>query len=185
MRDAKGSVFKIVSLSLFLAVWLAALLGVLRCGPYLGDLGHSVCGPWGCGPPTEALIVFHGFWLVLLGGAALLAVAFWKPSTLSVVGASLFFLGFGVAIAIAGWELEHLTARTRPLAFQRIGFVFVTMVDVPLFQTTLVGALFWLAGRTKRGRASRRSAENEANTAPLAPEAIANKPDETSEFTTS
>ena len=69
-----------------LLIWIAALYGVLQAGPYLGDLGYGICGPWGCGPTLDALTVYHGFWLVLIGGLTTAAIQFCSAATLRGAG---------------------------------------------------------------------------------------------------
>src|SRR6202034_2817596 len=34
---------------------------------------HTVCGPWGCGPPLPVLLACHTFWMVLLAPPAVVA----------------------------------------------------------------------------------------------------------------
>ena len=46
--------------------WGGACLAVLQPARWPDLFGeHSVCGPWGCGPPMSALVAVHGFWLVV------------------------------------------------------------------------------------------------------------------------
>ncbi|MEM9353961.1 MAG: hypothetical protein AAGA92_13185 [Planctomycetota bacterium] len=46
---------------LLLVAWGASLYGVLQMHYLHTGFGHSVCGPWGCGPSGEALVGYHGF----------------------------------------------------------------------------------------------------------------------------
>ena len=52
----------------YCCVYGVGAFGALQLGRL--ELGHSICGPWGCGPPTEALLAMHCFWLVSLLVAA-------------------------------------------------------------------------------------------------------------------
>ncbi|MBP86470.1 MAG: hypothetical protein CMJ64_07120 [Planctomycetaceae bacterium] len=89
-----------------LSAWAAALFGVLQIGLALGHGvdEHSFCGPWGCGPPTSALIGWHGFWLLLAGPLVGLAMYAWSARRLRNVGIALFATGFAVLIGVGIWE---------------------------------------------------------------------------------
>ena len=70
------------SVSALVAVWGVSLLGVLQIQHLPLDAGHSVCGPWGCGPPLPPLIAYHGFWIVLLSLPTVLGCRGLAPSAL-------------------------------------------------------------------------------------------------------
>ena len=71
-----------------LLVWGAALFGILQIGLASGSglHEHSICGPWGCGPPTSALLGWHGFWLLLAGPLVGIAIYAWPARRLRNLG---------------------------------------------------------------------------------------------------
>lgn len=140
-----------------LLIWIAALYGVLQAGPHLGDLGHGICGPWGCGPSLEALLVYHGFWLVLIGGLTTLAVQSCSAATLHVAGRTLTVVGLCGLLGLTVWELAHMTDTMRQYAVQRCLFAVATQVDVPIMPTTLAGIACWIASHRKNAAHRRKS----------------------------
>jgi len=111
----------------------------------LEDLfGHSICGPWGCGPPISALIGYHGFWLLLM-----VLPAWWlkqqlASATLQRLGTSLLLVamvGIVLLLVIDGWQTWQRTAM-RPYLVQRSMFRLATFIDFPLVQLGLIG--LWL-----------------------------------------
>ena len=140
-----------------LLIWIATLYGVLQAGPYLGDLGHGICGPWGCGPPLEALTVYHGFWLVLIGGLTTAAIWFCSAAKLHVAGRTLIVVGLCGLLGLTAWELTHMTDTMRSYAVQRCLFALATQVDVPIVPATLAGIACWIAGHRKNAARRRES----------------------------
>lgn len=131
------------TVGLIAAAWGGAIMLVLQLHQLPGDFGHSVCGPWGCGPPLQALVAMHGFWLVLLSLPVGLCCRFVTPRWL--MGISLLAVVLGVA-GIAGvvvWEAEHWLPQANELQreyfLQRCLFAVGTMTDVPLVQVVLAG----------------------------------------------
>ena len=49
-----------------MTLWSGLLFGSLSVANLPGDWGHGICGPWGCGPPMQALVACHFAWLVVL-----------------------------------------------------------------------------------------------------------------------
>jgi hypothetical protein len=131
--------------------WVAALYGSL-C---LHDLNlhlatHGICGPWGCGPPTEALLGMHAFWLVLLVPVGVVAGK-WLPVTL-VRPMGILFLGLGCigAVGYVGWDAWSFCQASQSTAFvvQRALFTVATTVDIPFVQVAVAGgAVIWFARR--------------------------------------
>ena len=132
-----------------LLIWIAALYGVLRAGPYLGNLGHGFCGPWGCGPPLEALLVYHGFWLVLIGGLTTAAIRFCSAATLDVAGRTLTVVSLCGLLGLMAWELTYMSDTIRPYAVQRCLFAVATLVDIPIVPAALAGIACWFASHRK------------------------------------
>ena len=145
------------SVSALAAVWGALLLGVLQIQYVPLDAGHSVCGPWGCGPPVPPLIAYHGFWIVLLSLPTVLGCRCLSPSALQNTGWGLVAVGLSGLLIVGLWELipslPHWLPRIRDLApkyyMQRYLLSLVTLVDVPIVPLTLSGLGCLLIARTK------------------------------------
>lgn len=160
-------------LSLML-VWVVALFGVLRIHHVSGTLTHSFCGVWGCGPPTEALISYHGFWFVLMlppviGGIWYLPVEWLKTS-----GLVLFAIGALGVTAILSWAAYDWLANAadfqKQFVVNRCVLVLVSLIDLPVMQLGLYGAVLFVAGRFRGLRKPRKSS-------PLANERTATQED--------
>jgi len=119
---------------------------------------HSICGPWGCGPPVSALLSVHLGW-----AAILLPPVFYLPRRLGAYASHSRKLG-GVLLAVAitgilamvAWQLATWYPASdpsvRPYFWNRCGFVIVTAVDWPLAQLTIAGAWLLLTGPAVNGR---------------------------------
>ncbi|QDU64783.1 hypothetical protein Pan216_56750 [Planctomycetes bacterium Pan216] len=134
------------------ALWGMLLYGTLR----LADLptatwDHSICGPWGCGPPLSALLACHGFWIVLMAPVVVWAIRSWSRPTLWRVGTALLAGGSLGLAAIAVDDTTHwlpaVSVAQRAYLPQRFLFRVATLVDAPLVELLLAGALLLLAAR--------------------------------------
>jgi hypothetical protein len=106
---------------------------------------HGVCGPWGCGPPLEALIACHGAWLVCIMPATWFGLQRLTAKQLFQLGRILTSLGLITILAIGLYErlfwLPQANEFTRKFFLQRWAFSIVTMTDVPLITVTLSGMI--------------------------------------------
>ncbi len=138
------------------AVWAAALYGALQIHLASGWFSHTICGPWGCGPPVEALLSYHGFWFVLLFPAAIISGRRLPPDQAARWGAVLASAAvLGLAILIATDAVRWLSTTHDDAAYQylvqRCFFRLVTFVDFPLMQLAVLGAYCnWLGRRRMR-----------------------------------
>ena len=128
-------------------VWGGLLLAVLSTYEAQGFAEHSVCGPWGCGPPTNTLVAIHGAWAIVL----------WPPlfylpwrlhlsrKTIKIASTVLMTVGLMGMLGIATWQwtvwLPNASAWARDYIWQRCGFVIVTASDWPLLQLFFAGGL--------------------------------------------
>lgn len=123
-----------------ISVWLVLQLQYLS-----SDSLHSICGPWGCGPPLPVLVACHGFWLVILGPPLLAGRCLWKPRRQLMVGITLALLGLLTLAGFGIWEATHWLQQVsefqRHYFLQRWMFVVGTLVDVPIVETTLCGGV--------------------------------------------
>ncbi len=140
-----------------ISIWAASLIAALSISRLPGEWGHGVCGPWGCGPPLQALVACHLAWLIALGLPTLWVVRSHRVSVhrLRRIGGILLVLGVvGIAAitvyqrmawwpAVSDWHHQFF--------WQRCGFVLVTSVDLPLLQLMILGAVLLGVRPTTRG----------------------------------
>lgn len=141
-------------LSLFLLGWGAATYGILSIQQWNVSWAHSICGPWGCGPTAQSLLAYHGFWLSLLGGGAVLLGIKAPASALRTTGYCLLTVGILLLAAIGAcdmwtWLPQTTTAHSRYL-WQRYLFSVATQSDIPGVQCILVGIGLAAVSRFRR-----------------------------------
>jgi len=133
---------------LALVVWAACLTGTLALAELPIGSTHGICGPWGCGPPTQALLACHLAWLVVLVPPAVLLTSSQVSSHPLVQTAGLLLIGSAVVILLAILTYQRVTWWSqaiewqRPYFWQRYGFSIAIAVDFPILQAMLVG--IWL-----------------------------------------
>jgi len=139
---------------LWIGGWALASHAVLACGFLPVDLGHGLCGPWGCAPPLQALAAMHAFWAVTLVPLTAWALPLLSPRNLRVVGAFVVGLGLGVLGIVVVRELVVWLPSVPPefqrYFPQRLLFVVATTSDVPVVQAMVAGAVCWAVGRRRR-----------------------------------
>ena len=137
-------------------IWAAALYGSLAISQFRGDWGHGVCGPWGCGPPVQALVSCHLFWVVLLALPLCLASAHSSPAALRRIGLGLLFGGALGLVAVAVWQalvwLPAVHGWSRSYFLQRYLFTLATLVEAPIAQISLAGAALWRIARLRQDK---------------------------------
>lgn len=122
-------------------VWGLAIWGALLLSDLPGHWGHGICGPWGCGPPLQALVACHLAWLVLLlPGAWLLrgqprkcsvAISIMSTAVISLILITIHEAFVWLPVA-SSWQRSYFP--------QRIGFVVATLIEVPVTEMLLSGA---------------------------------------------
>jgi len=162
--------FPLAKLTTLLLAWAAALWGVLQIASLPGDWGHWICGPWGCGPPVQALVACHGFWTVLIAPVVGFSIYVGNSRHRRWWGRLFFLSGMlGIAAIIVyqvGIWLPEATPYQRPYLVQRCLFILATTVDVPLVPMTLAGLALWSSAALEEQRMARRAAN------PLKPESV-------------
>ena len=137
-------------LGIGLCVWAAMLWGVLRVANLPGDWGHGICGPWGCGPPLQALVACHGFWLVLTLPIVCMLISGLSPHWRIRLGVGLFLTGVAGLTAIVVYQavvwLPDALPFQRAYFPQRCLFVLATLVDWPVVPLLLSGTVLCLSG---------------------------------------
>lgn len=120
-------------------------------------LGHSLCGAWGCGPPSEALLAMHLFWLSAIMPPALLAIGYLNRTPKFWFWSGLVLLGITSA-GLIGLLVNDLSTNKfyyeAGYGWQRYGLSLLSLVEVPILQTMLVGLTFVVTGRLASGTVS-------------------------------
>lgn len=127
-------------------VWGGLLLAALSAHEMQSLNQHSICGPWGCGPPTNALIALHTGWLVVLLPPLLYLP--WRLKlprrAVTITSLALIVVGIGGLLGIVIWQwtvwLPNASEWAGPYIWQRCGFVIATASDWPLVQLIFAGA---------------------------------------------
>ncbi|HUY92176.1 MAG TPA: hypothetical protein VMV10_25765 [Pirellulales bacterium] len=136
--------------------WAAALYGALAISQFHGDWGHGVCGPWGCGPPAQALVSCHLFWVVLLVLPLCLVSAHSTTASLRRIGLGLLLGGVFGLFAVAVWQavvwLPAVQGWSRSYFLQRYLFTLATLVEAPIAQISLAGAVLWRIARLRQDK---------------------------------
>ena len=161
---------------LLVAAWIGAVWGSLQIHRFDLNLQHGVCGPWGCGPPVEALIGYHGFWFLLFLPVAA-GVGLYLPSTVNrKVGLSLLTFGLLTICLRVGLDVgSYVSHSGTSHAVQRGFFTLVTTVDLPMIPTVLAGVLlaFFFGRDSKETSQEQTESADEASgvsSSPFAPD---------------
>jgi hypothetical protein len=134
----------------FVAVWFGAMFLALRVEKI--EMGHAICGAWGCGPPASALLAMHLFWLAAFLPPLIFAMATyrlpWRPiGWLLVICSAAALLGLGV------WDyINFKNVYEQGFVWQRYLFYLATLVSVPVVQTLLLGIVAAMFGRLTNGK---------------------------------
>ena len=117
------------------------MYGTLQLHHFEASFGHAICGPWGCGPPVMALVVYHAFWFLLIVRPAVAVSCLLPAETAIRIGTLLGIAGLGalallvVADSVRFWR----TAQGSEYLLQRGLFRLVTFVEFPLGPLGLAG----------------------------------------------
>ena len=140
----------------FFVVWGAALWGSLNFTSGETEYVHSICGIWGCGPPTHVLIGWHLFWCIVFAPMFGLGLRRLGGTCLLHLGEGLFATGFLMALGIIGVDLAswwpEATELQRSYVDRRIPFALVTTVEVPALEILMAGLIFILVSFFSRRR---------------------------------
>lgn len=135
--------------------WMGLLFATLQIHNMDLSLGsHSVCGPWGCGPRTEALIGYHGFWAAMIIPPAVVLGALLPRPTTRILGGVLFVASVIGTVAYVTWDgIQYASSSgSTQYVFQRAFFALVTAVDCPMLQVVFASGLMGaVLGRRRSG----------------------------------
>lgn len=123
-------------------LWAGALWGSLQIHRLDLHLGHGLCGPWGCGPPLEAAIGYHLFWLAILLPPTVGLGLFLSRARNRKIGRILLFVATILTVGVVGYDVvsHAIQSRTAGYVFRRGLLTLVTTIDVPMMQLMAAGA---------------------------------------------
>ncbi len=130
--------------------WAALVLASLQAKLLVSASAHSVCGPWGCGPETSAIVAMQAGWLAVVGPPL---VYFplrlkWSCSAIRRMSLALFAAGLSGVLAIVAWQwlvwLPQAGPWSKHYIWQRCGFAVLTAVDWPLIPLVIVSGCLWI-----------------------------------------
>ncbi len=134
-------------------LWVGLIYAVLQIHFQTNLSKYSVCGPWGCGPPSNTLLAIHAMWLVMLLPPAIYlqyrfrGIEIWMQR----VAGSMVILGSVGVLTIIAWQwvvwLPQSGESFRPYIWQRCGFAVLTAIDWPLLQLILTGIYLLMTSR--------------------------------------
>src|SRR6056297_585256 len=144
---------------LLLGGWGVLLWGTLQMTHVSLPLpwDHGICGPWGCGPPMEALLACHFFWAVLFFPIGIYCRGKLSEIRRRQLGMALVLIGLmwtGV-ILIQQWLTWYTDAadEVRQYYFRRIAFVIACNTDYPLIQVMGLGSCLMWRSRSESSHA--------------------------------
>ena len=139
-----------------IVVWGFIFLATLSIGQVRADWGHSICGPWGCGPPLPALVACHLSWLVVLLPLTAIIQTRVDERFLRLLGALLMTFGLVGILGIIAYELftwwPSATEFHRRYLWQRLGFAIVTQIDLPVIESIITGCFLYIQSENRRIR---------------------------------
>ncbi len=126
--------------------WFGLIWASLQINRF--ELGHTFCGKWGCGPPTEAILGMHFLWFAVLLPPSLLACRIvnlpWQ-----IIGK---FLCLASALGLIGFGFIDYFGINR--GFYNAGYVWqryllslASLVDIPIVQVFVMGGVFTFFGK--------------------------------------
>lgn len=135
-----------------LVLWAIATYGILQIQAIEGEITHDLCGVWGCYPPLQALIAWHGF-LMMLALPLLTGMIYALQRTglrrlgILLVVAALMGLGAIVVQELINWY-PKVSEENQKYLLNRLLFVAVQR-DIPLIQTFLSAIICLMASLLK------------------------------------
>lgn len=163
--------FRLGEIFLLPIAWAALVLGSLQSKLLVAASAHSVCGPWGCGPETAALVVMHAGWLAAMGPPLIYFPIRlkWPSAAIHRMSLGLFGAGLTGVLAITAWQwlvwLPQAGPWSKDYIWQRCGFAVVTAVDWPLIPLLILSAILPIVAAIRP-----RPTDNATSVTPLSPE---------------
>jgi hypothetical protein len=141
--------FRLSEIVLLPIAWAALVLGSLQSKLLVSVSAHTVCGPWGCGPETPALVAIHSGWLAFIGPPLIFFPLRLKWPNATIRSLSFCFLAAGLVgiLAIVAWQWLIWLPQADPgsinYIWQRCGFAVITAVDWPLIPLLILSGILW------------------------------------------
>lgn len=137
---------------LTILLWGTLLAATLSIARWPIPWEHAVCGPWGCGPTTQALIACHLAWIVVLTPAALLLRS-WQHKRTSRIGWTLIVLALAAILALVAHQrlawFPEASQWQRSYFWHRCVFCIAVAIDYPMVQTLMIGILLVVGARRR------------------------------------
>ena len=154
-NDLHGWLARFIELMVILVLWFVSIYIAVSLHYVPMGNDHLLCGPWGCGPATSALVAVHLGWFAILG-PPLIYIPYrlaWSLSSIRILGAFVASCGMIGAAGIVAWQwlvwLPGAGEWSRPYIWHRCGFSIVTAIDWPLIQLVAIGAILRISYRKK------------------------------------
>lgn len=98
--------FRLSEIVLLPIAWAALVLGSLQSKLLVSASAHTVCGPWGCGPETPALVAIHSGWLAFISPPLIFFPLRlkWPSAAIRRLSYGLFAIGLVGVLAIVAWQ---------------------------------------------------------------------------------
>ncbi len=133
--------------------WGAAMAGVLKLQSLSGSWSHVICGPWGCGPPLEAVVTCHLVWGLLLTPLVMGLISRQTPAALRLVGAIAAAAGIAGLVTVGIWVgavwFPQVSSYQRPYVLQKYAYTLACLIDVPIVQLIVSGGILFAVGRRR------------------------------------
>ena len=138
--------------ALKLCGWSVVVLVILKSEPAVQSVvgrSYSICGPWGCGPPTSTLLVWNTFICsVIIPSAILLGMLRWGFGR-SVMAVIMLSCAGWVYYDVVTWQQTARYLQGNYVA-QRALFATVAFPDAPLIPGMLAGVAYWFTTTRRR-----------------------------------
>ncbi|REJ94905.1 MAG: hypothetical protein DWQ34_07505 [Planctomycetota bacterium] len=152
------------------------MLGVLQVHYAQTSWSHVVCGPWGCGPPAEALAACHAAWLLVLAPITGLMIGYLPSSKIRIIAVAALALGFGGVIGVGVWQYfawwTPASERAREYVVQRYFFSLACLVDFPAVQLLISGVVLRIGAILKSRRERADGIDHSSNSSLAAEDAV-------------
>ena len=136
--------------------WGIVFLATLSIGQVQANWGHGICGPWGCGPPLQALVACHLSWFVVLVPLATIIQNKIPDTVAQLLGSMLIAFGLLGIVGMIAYELftwwPSATEIQRRYLWQRLGFSIVTQIDLPVIESITTGCYICVQNANRRIR---------------------------------
>ena len=146
-----------------LTAWFGAVWGALQIHKLDLQLEQSICGVWGCGPPTEALIGYHTFWMLLLLPLVVSLRRSW-PERCQRIGWITLSLASLVLLLQVGFDAISFARRSGSTHYllERAGFTLATSVDLPVIPVLISAGTLLVLARFNRSHDAARDGQVES-----------------------